>query len=72
MSRTLVALLVLAFTSGCATIRQREQMDPGHGGVNYVIGQVGFLTQVACSTPEFAIRTASGLVTQELTSVDPR
>ncbi len=64
MRRHLVFLLVLL--SGCASIRAREEADPGHGAYTAVLDIVGLATQAACASPEIVGRVAASVAKEHL------
>ena len=59
MGKILVLTLLAAVSTGCATLREREALDPGHGGFSFVLGQISSAVQSRVSTP---ITVISGLV----------
>lgn len=65
MSKQLLIFLVLITTSGCASIRAREEQDPGHGGANEVMRKIGLVAQLVCAPPTLALRFVSSLTSSK-------
>lgn len=58
---TLVVFAVLGMlATGCASVRAREELDPGQGGAREVLRKVALATEIACAPPS-ALRFAPAL-----------
>jgi len=57
-----LAILLMVFTSGCASIQQKEQEDPGYGGFHEALRRGGMGIQLICSPANQAMRYAPAVL----------
>lgn len=46
-NKTLVFILIATTLSGCASLREREEIDPGHGAIDGILQKLSLVAETA-------------------------